>query len=65
MTHLRDRDTFYYNNEIKNRILSICEYGASKGCKFMTFGEAYDLRKNRFETTNYSIDYAGKIHFKY
>ena len=64
MTHLRNRDTFYYNDEIKNRMINVCEYAALKGCRFMTFGDAYDLRKNQFENERFVVDYNGTIHIK-
>lgn len=71
MTHARNRDTFYYNDEIKDRLIRLIKYAAQNGCELVTLSEGFEAYKNRFEKGifnygegHYIIDSDGVTHEK-
>ena len=71
MTHIRNRDTFYYNDEIKDRLIRLIKYAVQNGCELATLSEGFDVYKNRFEkgiynygSGHYIIDADGVTHEK-
>lgn len=49
MTHLRNYDVYYYDNDIKTKLVSLIEYAKAKGLKPVSLNEGYELMKDRRE----------------
>lgn len=73
MTHLRNDESFYYDEEAREMIIELCKYAQEKGMSIENFGDAFDKYKNidedNFtESTNgasYNItDCNGVVHYK-
>lgn len=56
MSHCRDRDTFYYNDEIKQMIINLIKHAAKSGCEIVTLKEGYEAYKNRLDNGVYKWD---------
>ena len=70
MTHLRNDESFYFDEEMRANIIELCNYATEKGVEIKTFGEAYEQFKNKSEEgtiydANYRIvDCNGVLHYK-
>ncbi len=72
MSHFRNSytDGYSYTEEMKNTMIEVMKYIASKGVEVVTFSEGFDLYKNRVScgTTNdssyYIIDCNGEVYQK-
>ena len=70
MTHLRNDENFYFDDEMRANIIELCTYATEKGVEIKTFGEAYEQLKNQSEEgtiydENYRIvDCNGVLHYK-
>ena len=72
MTHLRNFGEFYYNEDIRQRIIDLCKYAVEKGVVIQTFGEAFERYKNVMEQSTasvydskyYIVDCNGVMHYK-
>lgn len=70
MTHLRNDDLFYHNEESRQLIIDLCKYATKKGMAIQTFGEAFEQYKNVIEQSTksvyddeyYIVDCNGDIH---
>lgn len=67
MSHLYNYGNYYYNADLKARLANVAKYIADKGGKIMTLSDAFELRKNRFESAprskqiSYIVDYMGNV----
>lgn len=70
MTHLRNDTDFYFDNEIREKIIELCKYAVQKGVEIKTFGEVFERLKNKSEEgTIYDAKYKiedcnGVLHYK-
>ena len=70
MTHLRNDDRFYFDEDVRNNIIELCNYARQNNVEIKTFGEAFERFKNRSEEgtiydSNYRIvDCNGILHYK-
>ena len=64
MTHLRvqPNDGYWYDDDIRDTLIGAIEYAAEKGVKVLTFGEGYEMCKNRIATENEIVDCDGVVH---
>lgn len=67
MSHLYNYGNYYYNNDLKNRLSEVAKYITDNGGQIMTLSDAFNIRKNRFESAprykniSYIVDYNGTI----
>lgn len=70
MTHLRNDESFYFDEEMRANIIELCNYATQKGVQIKTFGEAFEQFKNKSEEgTIYDslyriVDCNGVLHYK-
>lgn len=67
MSHLYNYGNYYYNDDMKSRLADVAKYITTKGGKIMKLSDAFELRKNRFESAprskqiSYIVDYMGNV----
>lgn len=49
MTHLRNYDVYYYDNDIKTKLVNLIEYAKAKGLQPVSLNEGYEFMKDRRE----------------
>ena len=70
MTHLRNDESFYFDDEIRANIVELCKYATQQGMEIKTFGEAFKRFKNQSEDgTIYDehyriVDCNGVLHYR-
>lgn len=52
MTHLRDKDVYQYDDNIKQMLKDLIKYSVDSGCRIVTLGEGYAEYKNRLDIGN-------------
>ena len=71
MSHLYNYGNYYYNADVKSRIFDVAKYIVQSGGRIMTLSEAFEQRKNLFESAprhksvSYIVGYDGGIYDKY
>lgn len=59
MTHLRNYDVYYYDNDIKTKLVNLIEYAKAKGLQPVSLNEGYELMKDRQEQiSSSSVSYS-------
>lgn len=67
MSHLYNYGNYYYNNDMKARLADVAKYITTNGGKIMRLSDAFEIRKNRFESAprvksvSYIVDYKGTV----
>lgn len=67
MSHMYNYGNYYYNNDVKMLLVDVAKYIAQQGGKIMTLSDAFNVRKNRFESAprsksvSYIVDYKGQV----
>lgn len=67
MSHLYNYGNYYYNDDMKSRLADVAKYITTNGGKIMRLSDAFELRKNRFESAprskqiSYIVDYMGNV----
>lgn len=70
MTHLRNDDKYYFDENARNMIIELCKYATSNGVEIQTFGEAFDKYENSMEigtlydASHYIVDCNGVTHYR-
>jgi peptidoglycan/xylan/chitin deacetylase (PgdA/CDA1 family) len=70
MTHLRNDDKFYHDEDSRRMIIDLCKYAIQKGLRIQTFGEAFPRFKNQmeqgtiFDASHYIVDCNGVEHYR-
>ena len=49
MTHLRNYDVYYYDNDVKTKLVNLIEYAKAKGLQPVSLNEGYEFMKDRRE----------------
>lgn len=71
MSHLYNYGNYYYNADVKSRISDVAKYIVQNGGRIMTLSEAFEQRKNLFESAprhknvSYIVGYDGGIYDKH
>ena len=67
MSHLYNYGNYYYNEDMKSRLVDVAKYITTNGGKIMCLSDAFEIRKNRFESAprskaiSYIVDYMGNV----
>lgn len=70
MTHLRNDDSFYHDDESRALIIDLCKYAIQKGMTIQTFGKAFERYANvlesgtTYDTTHYVVDCNNVPHYR-
>lgn len=71
MSHLYNYGNYYYNDDVKSMLSEVAKYITTKGGKILKLSDAFDIRRNRYESAprvksvSYIVDYEGKVFDKH